>query len=789
MASREKLIEKAQKYLQKNKYKDALKIYDKILKQSPDDVRIVLRKGEMEEKLGFTDDAIASYEFVAQRYSDDGFYPKAIAIYKKIIKINAHDMGVHMKLGNLYKKLNIDTEAKMYYTKVAEHYKASGLKSEYLEVVKIISEFSGENTGSKIDLAQEYLEQGDRDQAIGQFRAASQKIYESANVRELDLLVEKMDRLGLEDLDTQQIQIKTYMEAKEPKKALRIIQKAYGAHPTNVDILEMLANCFKELHQPEKATSVYDELIALYKENGELEKGANAQHNKDLLAPHGFSSSVKKQDDQALDDLEGGLENAGASSVEARTEAFGGDDDEDDAVLQELARFDEVPVAEATRRAHEKPKPTASIEDSVIEDLDFIMSHEVSHISEQIEVEGAPIGQDLGQNIPKTQQIKDKKTVKNAGSSDTSSNFDSSFDEFERKPSAEVSHEIELTLDEMDSKISDPYSDDVSELSFQSFAQPIERAEISEEEISGLIDKSVNKSQSDPKDAEQNLLEDDLVLELSEDIQPVESKKEIELTGFDEFRPNTVEKSELSVNEEEFVMIHESLEEASLDAFSDEESLSINLDAPDSDQDDVDSDLDFLTAAGKQSTPQVSDSDLGLDMSIDFKSDEIDMESPSEMSQFNEIEGLDLSDMDSTIDESAEDSMQTQYDPSNQTQVNLSTQDFSSIGDESFEMDLSNVSAQFGEELNEDESIGETLLESAPPPVSERQAAPKTDLDNIEFETNQSFPEYAPTSDGPAPDKMSDPKGGFFDLADSLRDEIDDLERSLRNLKLIKIKS
>jgi len=169
MAGREKLIEKAQKYLQKGKYKDALKIYEKVLKESPDDVRIVLRKGEMEEKLGFDEDAIDSYQFVAQKYSDDGFYPKAIAIYKKILKINAEDMGVHMKLGTLYKKMNIDNEAKVYYSKVAEYYKANNLKQEYLDVVKIISEFTGEDTGSKIDLAQEYLEQGDRDQAINNF--------------------------------------------------------------------------------------------------------------------------------------------------------------------------------------------------------------------------------------------------------------------------------------------------------------------------------------------------------------------------------------------------------------------------------------------------------------------------------------------------------------------------------------------------------------------------------------------------------------------------------------------
>ncbi|MCB0271607.1 MAG: tetratricopeptide repeat protein [Bdellovibrionales bacterium] len=836
MAGREKLIEKAQKYLQKGKYKDALKIYEKVLKESPDDVRIVLRKGEMEEKLGFDEDAIDSYQFVAQKYSDDGFYPKAIAIYKKILKINAEDMGVHMKLGTLYKKMNIDNEAKVYYSKVAEYYKANNLKQEYLDVVKIISEFTGEDTGSKIDLAQEYLEQGDRDQAIEQFRAASQRIFESANVRELDLLVEKMDRLGLEDLDTQTLQIRTYMQAKEPKKALKIIQKVYAAHPTNANVLEMLAACFKALHQPQKAVSVYDELIQIYKKNGEIDKANRSQDAKDLLMQE---EGIEQSDVGLLEDLDEGLSKKASAIAGGKTEAESQDEED----LDRLASFDEVPFSESTVQSS-KPKPktkTKTFEDDAIEDLDFILSSEFSDKTgsrdkiakekpKKMEVEAETIKSssmrtpkkqedekfNISSVIHKTQDIDQDAPTKG---------IEVSFADFEKKDDHEVSREIDfgdLTLDDQNKKVSDPFSEDVSDLSFQSFEEPIERSDISEEEISGLIDKpSKAKSKiekpklddfslskldeemlaidSDSHDAELNLSESISVQEPTLDAKEaiVEEERVTGLTDFDEFAPNAPEVSELSVNEEEFVMVQESLEEASLNDMSKEDSVA-NWSAETLDFEEG-MDISISRPIRKEDIEQNDDSKA--QKSYQEISESMKIELPEELSDLGDSHPLDFGDSLELDDEEEpqEEVEKTQYDPNNQTQVDFSTQDFSAFTQDSNkspaievdfeESDFEDQSMMLSEEESSAKSIESFEGDFEEPALADenvelevvqeqpKSGTPKTDLDNIQFATEHSFPEYELSN--PAQKLPENISGSdFFDLAGSLKDEIEDLEKT-----------
>lgn len=380
MANKERLLEKAQRYLQKGRHKDALKVYEKILNTDPDDDRILLRKGEMEAKLGFLDEAILSYKEVALRYEKEGFYPKAIAIYKKIIKINEEDFNVFMKLGMLYKKLNLDSDAKFYYQKVADHFKANGMKSEYIKVAKLMSEFLGDNFGLKADLAEEFLEQGDLEQATQQFRSLSQSAFENKDIKALDQLIEKMNHLGVADMESSLLHIKTYMQVGEPKKALKIIRKAYSQDPSNTGILEILAKCFKDLGQPQKASAVYEELVHLYKGKGDFERGQQAQKSISQLASQAAPQDLKQE--PLAPKLEASIP-TGAKVAQVDVPADQSDDLDDLEDLEDLTNFDEVLMSESTlagqshKFTQDGQKPKFPNQEGSIESLDFLDSNEI----------------------------------------------------------------------------------------------------------------------------------------------------------------------------------------------------------------------------------------------------------------------------------------------------------------------------------------------------------------------------------------------------------------------------
>lgn len=263
-------MEKAQKLLQKGKIRETIGVLNQVIEVDPTDFRVLLKKSELESRVGDIDAAKESYNRVAEQYSNDGFYLKAIAIYKKILKLDPDEFGIYSKLAQLYRKLGLDTEAKKQLKVVAEYYKVKGLRTNYQEIVLQLSELGESVSESQISMVESFVKEGDRDRAIEQFRAMSEKFHESGNMAQLDVIVKKMDELQIRDLDVYIMQAKLYLNGKEPKKALQMIQRAYAMQPQNPATLELLGQCFVELSQPQKAISVYNELSKIFDRSGDM---------------------------------------------------------------------------------------------------------------------------------------------------------------------------------------------------------------------------------------------------------------------------------------------------------------------------------------------------------------------------------------------------------------------------------------------------------------------------------------------------------------------------------------
>ena len=75
-----KLFDNVTKFIQKNQIDRAIKELNKILNADPDDVRARLKLGDLNVKKGLMGEACEAYRIVAESYSEDGFFLKAVAI-------------------------------------------------------------------------------------------------------------------------------------------------------------------------------------------------------------------------------------------------------------------------------------------------------------------------------------------------------------------------------------------------------------------------------------------------------------------------------------------------------------------------------------------------------------------------------------------------------------------------------------------------------------------------------------------------------------------------------------
>lgn len=74
--------------IQKGLFKDALAIIEQEIKSKPKDVSLIIKQAECYERLNDKDKACDIFEKAAEIFMEDGFLAKAMAIQKKIEKLN-----------------------------------------------------------------------------------------------------------------------------------------------------------------------------------------------------------------------------------------------------------------------------------------------------------------------------------------------------------------------------------------------------------------------------------------------------------------------------------------------------------------------------------------------------------------------------------------------------------------------------------------------------------------------------------------------------------------------------
>src|SRR5689334_23231180 len=168
-----KIIQAATKYVQKGQLDKAISEYQKIIREDPRDVRILLKVGELYQKRGDNSHAATMLLQVAESYSADGFFLKAVAVYKQILKLDPSRIDVNVKLAELYQQLGLMSDAMGQFQLVANHYDREGKLTELSDVLRRMVDLDPENVASRIKLAEMFAKQGATRDAIAEFRKAA----------------------------------------------------------------------------------------------------------------------------------------------------------------------------------------------------------------------------------------------------------------------------------------------------------------------------------------------------------------------------------------------------------------------------------------------------------------------------------------------------------------------------------------------------------------------------------------------------------------------------------------
>ncbi|HUB07187.1 MAG TPA: tetratricopeptide repeat protein [Myxococcales bacterium] len=280
-----KIIQAATKLVQKGQFDKAIKEYQKIIDEDPKDIRILQKVGELHQKRGDNAQAAQTFIKVAEAYSNDGFFLKAAAVYKQVLKLNPNLVETNFKLAELYQQLGLMSDALQQYQLVAAAYDRQGDAQASLNILKKLVELDSENVANRIRLAESYSREGMNDEAVAEFTKVADFLKQNHRADEYVKVAERLAFLDPQNMGLCRELANVYLAKGDTKRALAKLQICFKADPRDVETLTLLAQAFKDLGQAAKTVSVYKELAKIYAEADRLDDEEAVWRKVGALAP------------------------------------------------------------------------------------------------------------------------------------------------------------------------------------------------------------------------------------------------------------------------------------------------------------------------------------------------------------------------------------------------------------------------------------------------------------------------------------------------------------------------
>ncbi|HKI04537.1 MAG TPA: tetratricopeptide repeat protein [Thermoanaerobaculia bacterium] len=171
---REQVVQTAEKYVSRGKIEPAIREYRKLLSDNPNDINTLNRIGDLYARIQRIDEAVDFFTQIAEQYTTEGFFVKAIAIYKKIIKLDPTLLEVYEKLAELYHKQGLVNEARTQYQVLADYYQKHDNAASAIAIYQKMADLEPNNPTYHVKLAEIYQEQQLIEKAMGEYRVIAE---------------------------------------------------------------------------------------------------------------------------------------------------------------------------------------------------------------------------------------------------------------------------------------------------------------------------------------------------------------------------------------------------------------------------------------------------------------------------------------------------------------------------------------------------------------------------------------------------------------------------------------
>jgi tetratricopeptide (TPR) repeat protein len=229
--NRDKVMEVAEKLVARGKIDGAIQEYRKLLADNPKDIALLNKVGDLYVRISRNDEAVRLFLQLAARYAEDGFFVKAIAIYKKILKFDPTRLLVYEKLADLYHKQGLANEARSQYQVLVDYHQKHGDLRAGANVLEKMAELDPDDPTPRVRLAEAYHSLGDRERELKEYRALAELMMRHGRFDDAGQVFARAVAAAPDDLAFITDAVLGLKDAGQPGAAARLLAVAVEKNP------------------------------------------------------------------------------------------------------------------------------------------------------------------------------------------------------------------------------------------------------------------------------------------------------------------------------------------------------------------------------------------------------------------------------------------------------------------------------------------------------------------------------------------------------------------------------
>jgi tetratricopeptide (TPR) repeat protein len=275
---REATLKKAEKFLRQGRLDNAIAEYLRVVEENPRDWSTVNTLGDLLVRAGQIESANEQFTRIADHFFDEGFLPRAAAVYKKILKLRPDTEHALLRTAQIFEKQGLVVDAKAALVNVAERRVKRGDRRGAGEIQLRISALDPTDLGAGLAAAKAAGDLGDAKGAVDRLIKLAADFQERGKVAEGLQALDEAIKLDPNNADVRAALVSGLIQGGELDRASKLATSAREFKTIAAELYargradEALGVLERALEQEPDDAETRSQLVRSFISRGELDR-------------------------------------------------------------------------------------------------------------------------------------------------------------------------------------------------------------------------------------------------------------------------------------------------------------------------------------------------------------------------------------------------------------------------------------------------------------------------------------------------------------------------------------